>query len=87
MMEKRESWTLPGGLTERCLNEHRFGSLPEARAVNETWRMDYSQARPHRALGYRTWEEFAAEQAALAALSRCRLDSPRVGPISGGLAL
>jgi len=56
-----------GKLRDECLNEHWFGSLNEARGVIETWRVDYNQARPHSALGYRTPEEFAAEQAALPA--------------------
>ncbi len=57
-----------GKLRDECLNEHWFGSLPEARTVIEAWRVDYNQARPHSALGYRTPEEFAAEPAALPAL-------------------
>lgn len=57
-----------GKLRDECLNENWFGSLNEARGVIETWRVDYNQARPHSALGYRTPEEFAAEQAALPAL-------------------
>jgi len=57
-----------GKLRDECLNENWFGSLNEARGVIETWRVDYNQARPHSALGYRTPEEFAVEQAALLAL-------------------
>ena len=57
-----------GKLRDECLNENWFGSLNEARGVIETWRVDYNRARPHSALGYRTPEEFAAEQAALLAL-------------------
>lgn len=53
-----------GKLRDECLNEHWFGSLSEARVVIEAGRVDYNQARPHSALGYRTPEEFAAEQAA-----------------------
>lgn len=56
-----------GKLRDECLNENWFGSLLEARAVIEAWRVDYNCIRPHSALGYRTPEEFAAEQAALPA--------------------
>lgn len=58
-----------GKLRDECLNENWFESLAEARRVIEAWRVDYNQARPHSALGYRTPEEFAAEQAALLLLS------------------
>lgn len=57
-----------GKFRDECLNEHWFATVPEARRVIEAWRVDYNQARPHSALGYRTPEEFAAEQAALPAL-------------------
>lgn len=57
-----------GKLRDECLNENWFVTVPEAREVVETWRVDYNQARPHSALGYRTPEEFAAEQALLPAL-------------------
>jgi putative transposase len=35
---------------EECLNQHRFGSLEEARTVIEAWRVDYITERPHTAL-------------------------------------
>ena len=57
-----------GKLRDECLNEHWFGRLAEALEVVEAWRIDYNRARPHSALGYRTPEEFAAEQAALPSL-------------------
>lgn len=57
-----------GKFRDECLNERWFATVPEARRVIEAWRVDYNQARPHSALGYRTPEEFAAEQAALPAL-------------------
>lgn len=58
-----------GKLRDECLNENWFESLAEARGVVEAWRVDYNQARPHSALGYRTPEEFAAEQTTLPPLS------------------
>ncbi len=57
-----------GKLRDECLNENWFGSLAEAREVVEAWRVDYNRTRPHSALGYRTPEEFAAEQIALPSL-------------------
>lgn len=48
-----------GESRDKCLNENWFGSPAEGCGV------DYNQARPHSALGYRTQEEFAAAQAAL----------------------
>ena len=68
-----------GKLRDECLNENWFGSLPEARAVIEAWRMDYNHARPHSALGYQTPEEFAAEQAALVALPPAPAEAREIG--------
>jgi len=36
-----------GKLRDECLNEEVFGSLTEARAVIERWRLDYNHVRPH----------------------------------------
>ncbi len=57
-----------GKLRDECLNENWFESLAEAREVVEAWRVDYNRTRPHSSLGYRTPEEFAAEQIALPSL-------------------
>ena len=40
-----------GRLRDECLNEHVFGSLAEARALIEAWRVDYNTIRPHGRLG------------------------------------
>jgi putative transposase len=48
-----------GKFRDECLNEHWFRSLAEAREIIGTWRADYNQRRPHRALGYQTSAEFA----------------------------
>ena len=53
-----------GRFRDECLNENWFGDLAEARHTIEAWRQDYNQARPHSALGYRTPEEFATQNAA-----------------------
>ena len=46
-------------LRRECLNAHWFESLHEAKERIETWRQDYNESRPHRALLDRTPEEFA----------------------------
>jgi putative transposase len=48
-----------GRFRDECLNEHEFASLPHARLIIESWRLDYNAHRPHKALGNRTPEEFA----------------------------
>lgn len=40
-----------GKFRDECLNEHWFGSLPEAKAITEAWRQDYNTFRPHSSLG------------------------------------
>ncbi len=35
------------------------GHLTEAQQIVETWRMEYNESRPHRALGEKTPNEFA----------------------------
>ena len=46
-------------LRRECLNAHWFESLHEAKERIETWRQEYNESRPHRALQDRTPEEFA----------------------------
>jgi putative transposase len=53
-----------GTFRAECLNAHWFGSLTEARQIVETWRAEYNESRPHRALGEKTPHEFANEIAA-----------------------
>ena len=40
-----------GRLRDECLNEHWFPNLLHARAVIETWRREYNEERPKKALG------------------------------------
>ena len=49
-----------GKLRDECLNEHDFISLEEARSVIAVWRDQYNRERPHKALAWRTPEEYAA---------------------------
>jgi transposase InsO family protein len=53
-----------GKLRDECLNAHWFTSLTEAQRIVETWRVEYNESRPHRALGEKTPNEFAKEIAA-----------------------
>src|SRR5262245_13344085 len=46
-------------LRNECLNRELFGNLREARAILESWRLEYNERRPHSALGYRTPNEYA----------------------------
>lgn len=48
-----------GRLRDECLNEHWFPNLLHARAVIETWRREYNEERPKRALGGMTPKAYA----------------------------
>jgi putative transposase len=50
-------------LRRECLNAHWFESLPEAQERIETWRREYNESRPHRALQDRTPAEFVRQTA------------------------
>jgi putative transposase len=50
-----------GTLRAECLDVHWFASLVEAKQRIETWRREYNESRPHRALGERTPSEFACQ--------------------------
>jgi putative transposase len=52
-----------GKFRDECLNENGFLTLQEAREKIARWRRDYTQVRPHSALGYQTPEEFTAAAA------------------------
>jgi transposase InsO family protein len=49
------NWTLRA----ECLDAHWFASPTEAVKQIESWRREYNESRPHRALGERTPQEFA----------------------------
>lgn len=48
-----------GRLRDECLNEYDFTSLAHVHEVLGEWRDRYNRYRPHKALGWRTPEEFA----------------------------
>lgn len=51
-----------GRLRDECLNEHWFLSVPQARDIIETWRLDYNTERPHSSLKNLTPEEFIRQE-------------------------
>lgn len=55
-------------LRDECLNREIFGGLWEARVVIAEWRLQYNEARPHSALGYKTPSEFGGRGIAPAGL-------------------
>ena len=58
-----------GTFRDECLNVHWFETLAEAKQLIESWRREYNESRPHRALKERTPNEFASEYAARQALA------------------
>ncbi len=59
-----------GRLRDECLNEHWFLNLAHARTLIETWRREYNEERPKKALGGLTPAAYArqlAEQSATVA--------------------
>jgi putative transposase len=51
-----------GSMRRELLNSCMFGSLGEARAKCEAWRLDYNHERPHKALGYLSPVAYAAQE-------------------------
>jgi len=47
-----------GRLRDELLNEHAFPTIFHARSAAETWRIDYNECRPQKALGKMTPVEF-----------------------------
>jgi len=58
-----------GTLRSECLEAHWFAGPAEAVKRIESWRREYNESRPHRALGERTPHEFARQIAASRDLS------------------
>lgn len=52
-----------GRLRDECLNEHLFTSVLHARTVIETWRREYNEERPKKALGGLTPAAYAKQLA------------------------
>jgi putative transposase len=49
-----------GRLRDECLNEHDFASMFDVTRTLAAWRENYNRLRPHKSLGWKTPEEFAA---------------------------
>ena len=54
-----------GRLRDECLNEHWFTHLLHARTVIETWRREYNEDRPKKALGGLTPSAYAKQLASI----------------------
>ena len=52
-----------GRLRDECLNEHWFTNHLQARTVIETWRREYNEERPKKALGGLTPAAYAKQLA------------------------
>ena len=50
-----------GRFRDKCLNEHWFVTMAQARRIIENWRIEYNEERPHSSLGYRTPADYAAD--------------------------
>lgn len=50
-----------GRFRDECLNEHWFTSVAQARALIETWRCEYNDERPKKALGGLTPTAYAQQ--------------------------
>jgi putative transposase len=50
-----------GRMRDEHLNGQLFDSLLEAQVLNEAWRIDYNENRPHSAHGWKTPAEFARD--------------------------
>ena len=53
-----------GSFRDECLNLHWFEDYKDAKIKIESWRSDYNQSRPHRALNNLSPNEYAAQLAA-----------------------
>lgn len=52
-----------GSLRDECLNIHWFTTPTDAKEKLSTWRVEYNESRPHKALDHRTPREFAEHMA------------------------
>jgi transposase InsO family protein len=52
-----------GRFRDECLNEHWFTGLLHARTIIETWRREYNEERPKKALGGMTPSDYAKQLA------------------------
>ena len=63
-----------GRFRDECLNEHWFTSVPHAQSIIETWRCEYNDERPKKALGGLTPAAYARQLTA----------GPKVAKVTAG---
>jgi putative transposase len=68
-----------GKFRDECLNEHWFVSVADAKAMIETWRVDYNTVRPHSSLADRTPDQFAKIAEGARRLTPARPDKENEG--------
>ena len=51
-----------GRFRDECLNDNWFMSMPDARDIIESWRIEYNKDRPHSSLNWLTPEEFVKKE-------------------------
>jgi putative transposase len=64
-----------GRFRDECLNEHWFTSVPQAQSIIETWRREYNDERPKKALGGLTPAAYARQLTA----------GPKMAKVTAGL--
>lgn len=62
-----------GRFRDECLNENWFTSLPHAKVVIESWRREYNEERPKKALGGLTPSAYARQLASKSVTVNCGL--------------
>ncbi len=75
-----------GRLRDELLNETLFRSLPHARAMLETWRIDYNHNRPHSRLGWMSPAIYAAQRRS-AALRSADGSAPRTAATTAQMGI
>ena len=68
-----------GKFRDECLNEHWFVGMADAKAMIETWRIDYNTVRPHSSLADRTPDQFARISAGARRLTPAHPDKENEG--------
>jgi hypothetical protein len=72
-----------GTFRSECLDTNWFTNLEDAKRLIEAWRREYNMSRPHRALDYRTPEEFVSQIAASRDLAETKQaeNNPIIGTV------
>ena len=70
-----------GRMRDELLNESLFFGLDHARQLIASWVEDYNTARPDSSLGYQTPKAFSSALRTARAITLCRGQAPRTGPL------